>query len=59
MPKSVTIRDGDDDLYSALAKRAAELGVSVPALLRKVAARLAARQAMDEKLAALAGEQHR
>ena len=58
MPKTVTIRNVDDDLYSALSERAAELGVSVPALLRQAAVRLAARQAMDEKLAALPREQH-
>jgi plasmid stability protein len=43
MPKTVQIRDLDDDVYAGLVRRAAEAGVSVPELLRGEAARLAAR----------------
>jgi antitoxin FitA len=50
MPKTVQIRDLDDDVYAALARRAAEAGVSVPELLRSEAARLAARPTMEEWL---------
>jgi hypothetical protein len=43
MPKTVQIRDLDDDVYAALVRHAAEEGVSVPELLRAEATRLAAR----------------
>ena len=42
MPKTVHIRDLDDEVYAKLARRAAEAGVSVPELLRAEAVRLAA-----------------
>ncbi|MGH9088400.1 MAG: FitA-like ribbon-helix-helix domain-containing protein [Acidimicrobiales bacterium] len=51
MPKTVQIRDLDDDVYAALARRAAEAGVSVPELLRAHATRLAARPSVEEWLA--------
>lgn len=51
MPKTVQIRDIDDDVYAALAVRAAEAGVSVPELLRRHASRLAARPTMSQWLA--------
>lgn len=50
MPKTVQIRDLDDDVYAALARRAAEARVSVPGLLRIQAERLAARPTMHEWL---------
>lgn len=50
MPKTVQIRDLDDDVYAGLARRAAEAGVSVPELLRAEAVRLAARPSVDEWL---------
>ena len=50
MPKTVQIRDLDDDVYAALARRAAEAGLSVPELLRAEAARLAARPSVEEWL---------
>jgi hypothetical protein len=50
VPKSVQIRDIDDDLYAALSKRAAETGISVPELLRQQAERLVARPSMAEWL---------
>lgn len=51
MSKTVQIRDIDDEVYAALARRAAEAGVSVPDLLRREAARLAARPTVEEWLA--------
>lgn len=50
MPKTVQIRDLDDDVYAGLVRRAAEAGVSVPELLRIEAARLAARPSVQEWL---------
>lgn len=50
MPRTVQIRDIDDDVYDALARRAAELGLSVPEMLRKETERLAARPTIDEWL---------
>jgi hypothetical protein len=50
MPKTVQIRDLDDDVYAGLARRAAETGISVPELLRVEAARLAARPSVGEWL---------
>ncbi len=50
MPKTVQIRDIDDDVYRALARRAAESGVSVPELLRRQAELLAARPTIKEWL---------
>jgi hypothetical protein len=50
MPKTVQIRDLDDNVYAALARRAAEAGVSVPELLRGAAVRLAARPSAKEWL---------
>ena len=50
MPKTVQIRDIDDDVYARLSRRAAEAGVSVPELLRIEATRLAARPTVTEWL---------
>lgn len=50
VPKSVQIRDLDDEVYARLARRAAEAGVSVPELLRTEATRLAARPSVEEWL---------
>ncbi len=50
MPKTVQIRDLDDDVYAGLVRRAAESGISVPELLRIEAARLAARPSVEEWL---------
>ena len=50
MPKNVQIRDLDDEVYVALARRAAEAGLSVPELLRREATRLAARPTVKEWL---------
>jgi plasmid stability protein len=48
--KTVQIRDIDDDVYVALKRRAAEEGISVPELLKREAARLAARPSVREWL---------
>ncbi len=50
MPKTVQIRDIDDDVYAALVRRAADAGVTVPDLLRREAARLVARPSMEDWL---------
>lgn len=50
MPKTIQIRDVDDDVYRALATRAAEAGITVPELLRGEATRLAARPSTREWL---------
>jgi hypothetical protein len=50
MPKTVQIRDIDDEVYAALQRRAAEDGLSVPELLRREATRLAQRPSMKEWL---------
>jgi hypothetical protein len=47
MPKTVQIRDLDDDVYAGLQRRAAEAGVSVPELLRAEATRIAARPSIE------------
>jgi plasmid stability protein len=46
MPKTVQIRDLDDEVYAALVRRAAETGTSVPDLLRREATRLASRPSL-------------
>ncbi len=50
MPKTVQIRDIDDDVYAALARRAADAGLTVPELLRREVGRLASRPSVDEWL---------
>lgn len=40
----------DDEVYAALARRAADAGLTVPDLLRREAARLASRPTVDEWL---------
>jgi len=51
MPKTIQIRDIDDDVYAGLRRRAAEEGVSVPELLRAEASRLASRPSIATWLA--------
>jgi hypothetical protein len=50
MPRTVQIRDLDDEVYAGLARHAAEVGVSVPELLRTAATRLASRPSMTRWL---------
>jgi len=58
MPKSVQIRDLDDDVYAGLVRRAAETGVSVPELLRAEATRLAARPSVAAWLERVGSRPH-
>jgi hypothetical protein len=51
MPKTVQIRDIDDEVYAALQRRAVEAGLTVPELLRREATRLAGRPTVEEWLA--------
>jgi antitoxin FitA len=51
VPKTIQIRDLDDDVYAALMRRGAEEGITVPELLRREAARLAARPSVKQWLA--------
>ena len=51
MPKTIQIRDIDDATYASLSVQAAEAGLTVPELLRREAARIAARPSMAEWLA--------
>jgi hypothetical protein len=50
MPKTVQIRDIDDDVYAGLVRRAAEDGITVPELLRREATRLAGRPSVAQWL---------
>ena len=50
MPKTVQIRDLDDDVYAGLLRRAAEDGITVPELLRREATRLASQPSIAEWL---------
>ena len=50
MPKTIQIRDVDDTVYAGLSQRAAEAGLTVPELLRREAARIAARPSLEEWL---------
>ncbi len=51
VPKTIQVRDLDDDVYEALRRRAADAGLTVPELLRREATRLAARPTVEEWLA--------
>lgn len=50
VPKTIQIRDVDDEVYAALVKRAAEADLSVPEYLRRETERLAARPTITEWL---------
>lgn len=50
MPKTIQIRDVDDEVYAGLVRRAAAEGVTVPELLRRQARLLAAGPSMKEWL---------
>jgi hypothetical protein len=50
MPKTIEIRGIDDNIYAALARRAAEAGITISELLRRAATRLAAGTTADEWL---------
>jgi hypothetical protein len=51
MPRTIQIRDLDDEVYAALQKQAGEAGLTVPELLRREATRLAGRPTIEEWLA--------
>jgi antitoxin FitA len=51
VPKTIQIRDVDDEVYAGLRRRAAEEGVSVPELLRAEAKRIAERPSITAWLA--------
>jgi hypothetical protein len=57
MPKTIQIRDVDDEVYAALARRAAERGITVPEVLRREAIKLASRPTMREWLESVRGAQ--
>ena len=48
MPKTVQIRNIDDDVYAALQRHAAFINMSVPEFLRREAIRLASRMTHEE-----------
>jgi hypothetical protein len=50
MPKTIQIRNVDDDVYAGLVRRAAAAGITVPELLRREATKLATRPSMAEWL---------
>lgn len=50
MPKTVQIRDVDDEVYAALSAQAADAGVTVPELLRREMGRLSQRPTMRQWL---------
>jgi hypothetical protein len=50
VPRTIQIRDLDDDVYAALVRRSAEAGITVPELLRREATRLASRPTVEEWL---------
>ena len=51
MPKTIQIRDIEDEVYAALVRRAGEERITVPELLRREAARLTARPSVAQWLA--------
>lgn len=62
MPRTIQIRDVDDEVYALANHRAGELGLSVPEFLRRETERLAARPSIDEWLERTrrrSGETHR
>ncbi|MCL1800445.1 MAG: antitoxin [Promicromonosporaceae bacterium] len=50
MPRTIQIRNVDDDVYAGLARRAGAEGISVPELLRGEANRIASQPSMAEWL---------
>ena len=51
MPKTIQVRDLDDQVYEALRRRGAQAGLSVPELLRREATRMASRPTVEDWLA--------
>ena len=50
VPRTIEICDIDDEVYAALERRAAALGLSVPEMLRHETIRLAARATVEDWL---------
>jgi antitoxin FitA len=50
VPRTLQIRDVDDEVYAGLVRHAADAGITVPELLRRHATRLAARPTTNEWL---------
>jgi hypothetical protein len=50
VPKTIQIRDVEDDVYDALSQRAAEVGLSVPHFLRREIEQIVARPSVTEWL---------
>lgn len=50
MPKTLQIRDVDDETYQSLARHATEAGLSVPELVRRELTRIARRPTVTEWL---------
>ena len=55
MPKTVQIRNIDDETYAALQRHAAFLRMTVPEFLRREVTRLAGRPTMEEWLEQVSG----
>ncbi|CAN5165940.1 hypothetical protein BH23ACT9_BH23ACT9_34910 [soil metagenome] len=51
MPRTLQIRDVDDEVYAALAERAAQAGMTVPELIRRELVRLSRRPTVEQWLA--------
>jgi hypothetical protein len=51
MPRTLQVRDVDDEVYDGLRRHAAAAGITVPELLRREMTRLASRPTIDEWLA--------
>ena len=50
MPEAIQIRDVDDEVYAGLQRQAAAARITVPDLLRREAARIAARPTIEDWL---------
>jgi len=50
VPKTIQIRDVDDEVYASLVRKAAQGGFTVPEWIRREITRLAKRPSMDEWL---------
>ena len=48
MPKTLQVRDVDDEVYDRLQRHAAAAGITVPELLRREMRRLASRPTIEE-----------
>ena len=51
MPKTIQVRDLNDDVYEGLRRHAADAGISVPELVRREVTRLASRPTVQDWVA--------